>query len=378
MMRTIVGLIFLLFLHRVRLVFSRFDLLFQIMKLHGKLFSMMTNNKLMDWPPEKVAAFQHALLDWYDHHARTLPWRQDHDPYHVMVSELMLQQTQVQTVIPYYNRFMAQAAKQIVNDYGGKWPQTAAELQTLAGIGPYTAGAIASISFGEVVPAIDGNAFRVFARLFKVDADIARPQTRKVFDDLIRPLMPKERPGDFNQAVMDLGSSYMSASHPDPAHSPVRAFDASFRDGVVQDYPVKTKKPRPVIHRYFALVIRSKAGYLLEQRPGKGMLADLWMFPLIDMAELEATMESEQLDEISARFADLSGMTLTFADLGRPQVQHTFTHQRWQLTLIGADAAAAELKFMPARWVPVEDFGKMALPTVQKKLNRALGLTEPG
>ena len=367
MMRTIVGLIFLLFLHRVRLAFNRFDLLFQIMKLHGKLFSMMTNNKLMDWPPEKVAAFQHALLDWYDHHARALPWRQDHDPYHVMVSELMLQQTQVQTVIPYYNRFMAQfptvealaaapeatvlkaweglgyysrarrlqqAAKQIVNDYDGKWPKTAAELQTLAGIGPYT--------------------------------------------DLIRPLMPKERPGDFNQAVMDLGSSYMSASHPDPAHSPVRAFDASFRDGVVQDYPVKTKKPRPVIHRYFALVIRSKAGYLLEQRPGKGMLADLWMFPLIDMADLEATMESEQLDEISARFADLSGMTLTFADLGRPQVQHTFTHQRWQLTLIGADAAAAELKFMPARWVPVEDFGKMALPTVQKKLNRALGLTEPG
>lgn len=411
MMRTIVGLIFLLFLHRVRLAFNRFDLLFQIMKLHGKLFSMMTNNKLMDWPPEKIAAFQHALLDWYDHHARALPWRQDHDPYHVMVSELMLQQTQVQTVIPYYKRFMAQfptvealaaapeatvlkaweglgyysrarrlqqAAKQIVNDYDGKWPKTAAELQTLAGIGPYTAGAIASISFGEVVPAIDGNAFRVFARLFKVDADIARPQTRKVFDDLIRPLMPKERPGDFNQAVMDLGSSYMSASHPDPAHSPVRAFDASFRDGVVQDYPVKTKKPRPVIHRYFALVIRSKAGYLLEQRPGKGMLADLWMFPLIDIADLEATMESEQLDEISARFADLSGMTLTFADLGRPQVQHTFTHQRWQLTLIGADAAAAELKFMPARWVPVEDFGKMALPTVQKKLNRALGLTEPG
>ncbi|HAJ54815.1 MAG TPA: A/G-specific adenine glycosylase, partial [Lactobacillus sp.] len=121
---------------------------------------MMTNNKLMDWPPEKVAAFQHALLDWYDGHARTLPWRQDHDPYHVMVSELMLQQTQVQTVIPYYERFMTQfptvealaaapeatvlkaweglgyysrarrlqqAAKQIVNDYGGKWPQTSAE-----------------------------------------------------------------------------------------------------------------------------------------------------------------------------------------------------------------------------------------------------------
>ncbi|MDG3062618.1 A/G-specific adenine glycosylase [Lacticaseibacillus casei] len=369
----------------------------------------MTNNKLMDWPPEKVAAFQQALLDWYDGHARTLPWRQDHDPYHVMVSELMLQQTQVQTVIPYYKRFMTQfptvealaaapeaavlkaweglgyysrarrlqqAAKQIVNDYGGKWPQTSAELQTLAGIGPYTAGAIASISFGEVVPAIDGNAFRVFARLFKVDADIARPQTRQVFYDLIRPLIPKDRPGDFNQAVMDLGSSYMSASHPDPEHSPVRDFDASYRDGVVADYPVKTKKPRPVVHRYFALVVRSDAGYLFEQRPSTGMLADLWMFPLIDMADLEATMMSDQLDEVSQTFAASSGLALTFADLGVKQVQHTFTHQRWQMTLIGADAKAEELKFIPARWVAPKDFGKIALPTVQKKLNQALGLDD--
>ena len=367
----------------------------------------MMTNKLMNWPPEKVAAFQRTLLDWYDQHARELPWRQDHDPYHVMVSELMLQQTQVQTVIPYYQRFMAQfptiavlaqapeadvlkaweglgyysrarrlqqAAKQIVFDYAGVWPQTAAELQTLAGIGPYTAGAIASISFGEVVPAIDGNAFRVFARLFKVDADIARPQTRQLFYELIQPLMPVDRPGDFNQAVMDLGSSYMSATHPDPAHSPVRAFDASFRDGVVLDYPVKTKKPRPIVHQYFALVIRSDAGYLLEQRPSSGMLADLWMFPLVDAAKLEATMVSAQLEEISSVFAASSGMTLTFADLGLRPVKHTFTHQQWHLTLIAADASANDLQFLPARWVPAKDFGDLALPTVQKKLNRALGL----
>lgn len=107
-MRTIVGHIFLLFLHRDRLAFNRFDLLFQIILLTGKLFSNNTNNKLMDWPPTKIADFQTALLDWYDHTARDLPWRQDTHPYHVLVSEYMLQQTQVQTVLHYYKRFMAQ------------------------------------------------------------------------------------------------------------------------------------------------------------------------------------------------------------------------------------------------------------------------------
>ena len=224
------------------------------------------------------------------------------------------------------------------------------------------------------MPAIDGNAFRVFARLFKVDADIARPQTRQIFFDLIQPLMPKDRPGDFNQAVMDLGSTYMSANHPDPAHSPVRDFDASYRDGVVSAYPVKTKKPRPVLHRYFALVIRSEKGYLLEQRPSTGLLADLWMFPLVDMADLESTMMSAQLDEVSTLFAVSSGMQLTFADLGAKTVKHTFTHQQWQLTLIGVETAASDLSFLPARWVKADHFSELALPTVQKKLNAALGM----
>lgn len=108
-----------------------------------------------------------------------------------------------------------------------------------------------------------GNAFRVLSRLFKVDADMSRPQTRKVFEVCIRPQLPKKRPGVFNQAELDLGSSYMSASHPVPAHSPVRALYASFRDGVLQDTPVKTKKPRPVIHRYLSCEFRSKAGTCL-------------------------------------------------------------------------------------------------------------------
>lgn len=192
---------------------------------------------MIEWTDQQIQAFQTTLLTWYDQEKRDLPWRRDHDPYHVWVSEIMLQQTQVQTVMPYYNRFMAQfptvadlatapeaklmkaweglgyysrarnlqrAARQIVDEYGGEWPQTAAGLQKLAGIGPYTAGAIASIAFNEPVPAVDGNAFRVFARLLKIDDDIAKPQTRQVFEQVISRVISQERPGDFNQAIMDL------------------------------------------------------------------------------------------------------------------------------------------------------------------------------
>ena len=193
---------------------------------------------------DTVADFRQTLLAWYDECGRThLPWRIDKEPYHIWVSEIMLQQTQVETVIPYYERFLSElptvkdlaeadeevllklwsglgyysrvrnmqkAARQVMADFDGQLPSTSQSLQSLAGIGPYTAAAIASISFNEVVPALDGNMFRVFARLLKIEADIAQPKSRKTFYDIILPIVDPERPGDFNQAVMDLGTSLMS------------------------------------------------------------------------------------------------------------------------------------------------------------------------
>jgi len=362
------------------------------------------------WSKTKIKQFQQALLDWYDQEGRDLPWRQDHDPYHVMVSEIMLQQTQVQTVIPYYERFIAQfptvqtlatapeaqvlkaweglgyysrarnlqrAAQQVVQDYAGQWPQTAAELQKLQGIGPYTAGAIASIAFNEVVPAVDGNAFRVFSRLFKIDADIAQPKTRALFAEVIQQLLPTDRPGDFNQAVMDLGSTYMRAKDPDPAHSPVAAFDQSYIDDVVLDYPVKSKKAKPVVKQYFALAIHSPKGWLFVKRPSTGMLADLWMFPLINQADLDDTvLEDEAIQLAGQQFANESGLTLDFANAGAKLVKHTFTHQQWQLTILRAESSATSLQYLPAQWVPAMAFDTIALPTVQKKLNQALDLEQ--
>ncbi|WP_461218551.1 A/G-specific adenine glycosylase [Lapidilactobacillus salsurivasis] len=385
----------------------------------------------LTWSPEKIAAFRQTLLRWYDTEGRDLPWRQDQEPYHILLSEIMLQQTQVQTVIPYYQRFLAalptiqdlatvpeeqllqlwsglgyysrarnlqKAAQQLVHDYAGVWPRTAAELVDLAGVGPYTAGAIASIAFGEAVPAVDGNAFRVFARLLEIDLDITKPQTRLVFSAIIARLIDPARPGDFNQAIMDIGTRYMTAKNPDEAQSPLRRFDASAAAGTSLQYPVRQKKARPVVQHYFALAIHSPAGWLLLQRPTTGMLARLWLFPLLDQDELlstnqgdqsgqsqlsqtqsEKTVASEQalLAAVTTAWQAVSGWPtpLPLRDPRLPLVKHTFTHRQWQLHLLTAELPQVpDLANLPGRWFAAADFPTAALPTVQRKMLQALAL----
>lgn len=360
------------------------------------------------WSPQTIAAFRQTLLAWYDQAGRDLPWRRDQDPYHVWVSEIMLQQTQVNTVIPYYQRFMAtfptvadlaradeatllktwqglgyysrarnlqRAARQLVDDYHGKWPQTAAGLEDLVGIGPYTACAIASIAFHQVVPAIDGNAFRVFARLLLIDADIAQPKTRQLFFDIVQPIVDPKRPGDFNQAVMDLGSSYMTAKAPDPAHSPVREFDASYRENRVLDYPVKTKKPRPKLVPYYGVLIQAPAGDLVVQRTAQQMLSGYWAYPLVPQAALQpedATTTPTLAADIATlqrRWARDYQLPVTLTPLGGRPVTQTYTHQRWQVQLLVAQLTETpDLTYFPGRWVPHEQVKDLPLPKVQEKM----------
>lgn len=360
--------------------------------------------KYLNWSDTKILAFQKALLKWYDLEGRRLPWRLDHDPYHIFVSEIMLQQTQVQTVIPYYQNFMTvfptvldlaeasetkllkaweglgyysrvrnmqKAARQIKNEYSGNWPTSAVQLQELTGIGPYTAAAIASIAFGQPVAAIDGNAFRVFARLLKVDLDITKPQSRPVFQTIGDHLISQERPGDFNQAIMDLGTSYLTAKNPEPENSPVREFDESFADGTTLDYPVKTPKAKPVDLYYYALAVQSPAGWLFEQRPAKGMLARLWMFPLIDRADLD---DSQPLmSQVATRFKEETGVTAEFREVQMKPVVHTFTHQKWHLEILVAELSSTpDLSLFPGQWLDSTMRAESPLPTVQLKLNRQL------
>lgn len=360
---------------------------------------------MITWSQKRIQVFQKTLLDWYDHHKRDLPWRKDHDPYHIWISEIMLQQTQVQTVIPYYLKFMKQfptvqslatadeaklmkaweglgyysrarnlqrAARQLVDDYQGKWPTTVGGLQELSGIGPYTAGAIASIAFNRPVAAVDGNAFRVFARLLEIDDDVAKPQTRKVFEKIINQIISKDRPGDFNQAIMDLGASYMTATNYDTSQSPVRAFNQAYIDGIESQYPVKTKKKRPIPVDYFGLVIHSTKGYLFEQRPAKGILAGFWMFPLIDQQELindQPTSKQVLIQRLQDKLAADYQLQVSLSEIDHQPVSHTFTHQKWQITLLSGELPAdSDLSFFPGKWIPAADFEAMTFSKVQSKM----------
>lgn len=360
---------------------------------------------MIEWSETTIKAFQQTLLDWYDHNKRTLPWRQDHNPYHVWVSEIMLQQTQVQTVIPYYLHFMEEfptvqdladapedklmktweglgyysrarnlqkAARQVVTDYHGKWPSNAHDLQELSGIGPYTAGAIASIAFNQPVAAVDGNAFRVFARLLEINADVAKPQTRKIFEKVINKIISKDRPGDFNQAIMDLGASYMTATNFDSSHSPVRAFNQAFLDGIEDQYPVKTKKKRPVVHDYFGLVIRSDNGYLFQKRPSSGILANFWMFPLFDHQDLtddQSLSKSALIQIVEAKMQSDYQLPIKLSQVLDKPVTHTFTHQQWKITLLeGRLPENVDLSYFPGKWIQPAVFDEMTFSKVQSKL----------
>lgn len=336
-----------------------------------------------------VAEFRKTLLAWYDKNGRThLPWRIDKEPYHIWISEIMLQQTQVETVIPYYERFlsalptvkaladadeglllklwsglgyysrvrnMQKAAKQIMTEFGGAFPTTAKSLQTLSGIGPYTAAAIASISFGEVVPALDGNMFRVFSRLLKIDADIAQPSSRKVFYERILPIVDPIRPGDFNQAVMDLGASLMHAKTETQSDSPFARFNLSFQDGTELSYPIKSKKVKQ-IPKFYAAIISEKSGKLAyQQRPNTGLLANFWTFPLVEFASWDAIY-----DGINAEYSDAKQLTIS-------PVTHLFTHQKWQVMLVQIDKSEEN-------WTYLADdaYDKLPQTTLQLKLQAAL------
>lgn len=338
---------------------------------------------------DMVADFRQTLLTWYDESGRThLPWRIDKEPYHIWVSEIMLQQTQVETVIPYYKRFLAElprvqdlaeadeevllklwsglgyysrvrnmqkAAQQVMADFDGQLPTTSQDLQTLAGIGPYTAAAIASISFNEVVPALDGNMFRVFARLLKIDADIAQPKSRKIFYDIILPIVDPDRPGDFNQAVMDLGTSLMRAKTETLADSPFARFNLSYQEGLELTFPVKSKKVKQVQKFYAALISEKDGSLAYTQRPKTGLLANFWTYPLLEFDSWDAIY-----DGVSERFEAAKQLNIT-------PVTHIFTHQKWQVMLV-------QVANEDASWTYLSDDAYEALPqtTLQLKLQAAL------
>lgn len=299
---------------------------------------------------EQLDGLPVPLLEWFRDHQRTLPWRSDPTPYHVWVSEIMLQQTRVAAVLGYYRRFMDElptvsalaqaeedrllklwqglgyynrarnlqrAACQIMEQFRGQFPDTYTDLLTLAGVGAYTAGAIASIAFGLPEPAVDGNVLRVVTRITGDHADISRADTKKMVRQALAERIPLHAPGDFNQALMELGALVcLPNGAPDCDHCPAVAFCVAHQEGTTDILPVKgAKKPRTIEKRTVYLIFHQGC-VALRRRPSRGLLAGLWEFP------------NRCSDDGSAEAWPLSVTSREFCGVGR----HIFTHREWHMT----------------------------------------------
>ena len=364
------------------------------------------------WEEEKITSFREKLLVWYDVHKRDLPWRRTQDPYKIWISEIMLQQTRVDTVITYYERFldwfptvadlaqapeekllkaweglgyysrvrnMQKAAQQIMENHGGVFPSSYEEISKLKGIGPYTAGAIASIAFGLPEPAVDGNVMRVLARLFEVDYDIGVPTNRKIFQAMMEILIDPARPGDFNQALMDLGSDIESPVNPRPEESPVKEFSAAYQHGTMDRYPIKAPKKKPVPVYLTAFIIKDSQGrYLLEKNEREGLLSGFWHFPLIEVESLSGNLgqlslldgkgEAERNPEILFFEQDYE-LAIDWQDRSYPIVQHVFSHRKWQVQIrYGLVKEGEQPATESTVWLTPEEFWDYPFAKPQQKI----------
>ena len=371
-----------------------------------------TDYSIEMWDDEKIASFRRTLLAWYDNEKRDLPWRRTKNPYHIWVSEIMLQQTQVVTVIPYYERFLAwfptvdalakapeekllkaweglgyysrvrnmqKAAQEIMDDFNGEFPSTYDDILSLKGIGPYTAGAIASTAFDLPEPAVDGNVMRVMARLFEVNYDISDPKNRKIFQAIMEVLIDPERPGDFNQALMDLGTDIESAKNPRPDESPIRFFSAAYLHGTYDKYPIKLPKKKPKPLQIQAFIIRnSKGDFLLEKNTDGRLLGGFWSFPIMETDFIGQQLDLFETDNAKNTLKTTSQKTLfkedyqlnpTWTNKTFNHVKHTFSHQKWTIELIEGSVNSNEFtKDKELRWVAQDQLSTYPMATPQKKM----------
>lgn len=343
------------------------------------------------------------LLAWYRQSARILPWRENTAPYRVWVSEIMLQQTRVDTVIPYYERFMARlpsvqalaevreeellklweglgyysrarnlqkAARCICKESGGAFPGSYEQLCSLPGVGPYTAGAIASIAFGLPVPAVDGNVLRVLSRLTENPRDIAEPAVKKQMTAALAQVYPAGHCGDFTQSLMELGAVVCVPNGlPKCGSCPLRQLCRAFRHGTQTEYPVQTKKQPRRAEQKTVLLLCCGGRAAVRKRPQGGLLGGLWEFPCLDGA-LSAAEIAAWLEQQGAHAAHIERA------LSR---KHIFTHVEWDMTAYRVSCPHA---FQPDGgglvWATPEQLAdEIALPTAFRRFTRALGLPSP-
>ena len=323
------------------------------------------------------------LLDWYDRNRRELPWRQDHDPYRVWVSEIMLQQTRVEAVIPYYQKFLQrfpdartlaeapeeevlaywqglgyysrarnlqQGVREVMTRYGGQVPAKAQAVRQLPGVGSYTAGAILSIAHNQPEPAVDGNVLRVISRLHRIEQPIDQNKTKQQIEMLVRRLMAQtDRYGDFTQALMELGALVCTPRSPRCADCPWQADCVAARDQVQAELPKKKILAAPRLVQVYTGILIAEGRILAVKRPQTGLLAGMWQFPAAEILSPTAT-DGELRDALRAVFEQL-GYTVTLHGEWR-QMNHVFSHRQWNLRAVFCDAIALDINDgAAARWL---------------------------
>lgn len=342
--------------------------------------------------------FSTRLLHWYNKNKRTLPWRGHCSEYAVWVSEIMLQQTRVETVIPYFKKWMKlfptlralanaserevlnaweglgyysrarnfhKAAKIVVEQYGGKLPRDVDELQELPGIGRYTAGALTSIIFGMDEPALDGNLKRVYARLFDVKKPINSPVGGKLLWEIAHENLPKGKAADFNQALMDLGAMVCLPKNPRCEVCPLARDCKAKARGVQHLRPVKVAKKLVPHYVYAAAVIVERINnslcVLLAQRPSKGLLAGMWEFP-------NARVEGDPAGEAASALRAAYSLHVRVKRGSHPLavVEHTYSH--FKVTVHAFRCELASTANQNLKWIAVEELREYPMGKVDRQI----------
>jgi A/G-specific adenine glycosylase len=350
--------------------------------------------------PEKRKTIQNQLLRWYARYHRDLPWRKTQDPYCIWISEVMLQQTQVDTVIPFYKHFIStfptleilaaapmqevlkawenlgyysrarnlhKAAKRIVQEMHGEFPSSMENLRGLPGVGPYMAGAILSIAFGRDVPAVDGNVKRVLSRVFLVQHPLYNRHVKKQLQTLAEELVPKRDAGTFNQAIMELGAVICRPRNPQCQRCPIHQCCPAYGHGMQDRIPIKRKR-QPIPHKEVTagIILNRKSQLLMVQRPDNGLLGGLWKFPggerLEGDKDLKHTLRRTIQEEVGIN-----------VQVGKPlhSVKHAYTHFRITLSAFRCTRKSGDpqaLGCQDFQWVKAEDLGQLPLSKADRKI----------
>jgi len=331
------------------------------------------------------------LVKWFIRSQRDLPWRENRDPYRVWVSEIMLQQTRVEAVVGYFDRFMERfptvgalaaadeqdvlkaweglgyysrarnlhrAAKEIVSRYGGVFPGKPEDIRRLPGIGPYTAGAIASIAFDLPEPAVDGNVLRVMARLDGIESDILQPGTRRDITGRVRAMYTPGNANPLTQGLMELGALVCIPGTPRCDACPVSGYCVAYQTGRQDTLPVRAPRAKQTVQHLCAGLIRWEGGVLIAQRPATGLLANLWEFPIVDRSNgqiIDALYEKYGVRVDSPIYAG--------------HVRHVFTHRIWEVDVYRAHGTAVSDR---CKAVPLAELDAYPMPNVFQKMKKWL------